>query len=815
MSEILAKKPRGSRRITLFAHTMHVMDAAEELFGTTGCPTRLALEWLRFFRVDPTVFDSFLHTLQVAAACHDLGKANSSFAGALSGTCEQIIRHEHLSALLIAHEWFGPWMTVPDVDADVVLSAVLTHHLKVTSIESKPYYFASQLAPPNVIRVLFDDPDFKLLLDAIADRLALSKLSLCPVPTLWAYLDRNGKLPVGTLDLDGHRKLVMDNRMRKFEIALRKSDPRRRLLWAVRSALITADAVGSGLPRTEEMSAFTGDPDAVIDPECSWRIQSGRRIKDWIARAFDGVLTESDIRAQVVQPRLDELTSKGRFEKWSEFQDACATLPERALLLAPCGSGKTLAAWRWIEAQLKARPAARVIFLYPTRATAKEGFRDYVSWAPEAALMHGKASFDLQDIFANPDDPRHESSYEVDRRLFSLAFWNKRIFSATIDQFLAFTQYGYGPMCMLPVLCDSVLVIDEVHSFDRAMFAALKEFLKQFDLPVLCMTATLTSNRRCELQEECGLQVYQDKPGELGDVAKLPRYRLTLADDREIETRVREALQEGKRVLWVVNRVRKAQELAVRLACDFRPQRQQSQLNFNETTPLYCYHSRFRLIDRVQRHESVVQNFRADSPPALAITTQVCEMSLDMDADMLVTEFCPVSSLIQRMGRCNRDRNARPLSKSGEVVIYDPGKREPYDDASLTGLREFIGLLKERSILNQIDLEEALESVPQPPVLNDPLCSFSSSSPYAWSGQEDFREIEEFSQPAVLVNEVDDWLSAGERRPGFELPVPKHLLRSIAPDPRLSRHLGVAPDGHYHDAIGFCDTLLTDMLGAK
>jgi CRISPR-associated endonuclease/helicase Cas3 len=38
----------------------------------------------------------------------------------------------------------------------------------------------------------------------------------------------------------------------------------------------------------------------------------------------------------------------------------------------------------------------------------------------------------------------------------------------------------------------------------------------------------------------------------------------------------------------------------------------------------------------------------------IALTTQVCEMSLDLSAALLVSEFAPLTSLIQRMGRCNR-----------------------------------------------------------------------------------------------------------------------------------------------------------------
>ena len=128
-----------------------------------------------------------------------------------------------------------------------------------------------------------------------------------------------------------------------------------------------------------------------------------------------------------------------------------------------------------------------------------------------------------------------------------------------MDQFLAFLQYGYGPMCMLPVLADAVVVIDEVHSFDNKMFTALKGFLRNFDVPVLCMTATLPKNRRDELVTECGLKPYEDRPGELATIAGVKRYRLRRADSQmTAEAEVRKALTAKKRVLWVVNQVKRA-----------------------------------------------------------------------------------------------------------------------------------------------------------------------------------------------------------------------------------------------------------------
>jgi CRISPR-associated endonuclease/helicase Cas3 len=205
-----------------------------------------------------------------------------------------------------------------------------------------------------------------------------------------------------------------------------------------------------------------------------------------------------------------------------------------------------------------------------------------------------------------------------------LGLWSRRYFSATVDQFLGFLEHSYTGLCLLPLLADSALIIDEVHSFDRRMFDRLITFLKNFNLPVLCMTATLSPSRIQQL-ESAGLQLYlASEDQELEKIERHPRYRL------EPVPGVADALQEtirawhcGQRTLWVVNRVSECQRIAALL---------EQTLGFEALT----YHSRFRLMDRKSIHAETVSRFQQRDHPAIAITTQVCEMSLDLDADLLI-----------------------------------------------------------------------------------------------------------------------------------------------------------------------------------
>lgn len=775
---LFAKSSQGNgEKLRLTQHTSDVCEAATLLFGSPGRPSRLGTEWLRFFKLPSHSHGTFCQTLDVAAAFHDWGKANQGFQEALEYRGEQSMRHEHLSALLLALPtvWDAVTRARADLDWGIVLAAVLSHHLQAT-----PRSFAEKLTGLPKLRVLSDDPDFRELMDATWRRLGVGDVRVTIAPW-WSFETANA-----LSESVPKQKQRAADLLDEIDEVLTENEPRRRLLWAVRAALIVADGIASGLRRTDQS------------------------IGDWTAENLQQLTPcgPSDID-NIIEQRKTQLEDAGKWRGWSEFQLGCETKSPRTLLLAPCGSGKTLAAWRWILARVRERPATRVIFLYPTRATATEGFRDYVSWAPEAdaGLIHGTAGYELPGMFdPTPlsNDPRGRKDFQqsVDPRLFAFGYWSKRIFSATVDQFLAFLQYAYGPTCLLPVLADSVVVVDETHSFDHAMFSALKTLLKEFDLPVLCMTATLPPQRQRELQA-CGLEVYDDKPGDLSAIANADRYTVGVTTEADAIQRVTTALAENKRVLWVVNLVRRAQLFAATFGVRSTP----DGLTTASGEPVLCYHSRFTLNDRKAWHSRVVKAFQDDSQPrcgVLAVTTQVCEMSLDLDADVLITEFAPVTALIQRMGRCNR-KTKLPLASLGEILVYEPADprdcEKPYDAEALLGAREFLARLTSGPV-SQVQLEEALRLAPHRRPVGDKLCRFTESGPYADSREESFRDIDEFSQPGVL--DVDEYLATGRAyRPGLIVPVPRHFHAKT--DSRLPRHLVVAPAARYDPALGLLE----------
>ena len=777
MERLLAKRvPDDVLPVTLCQHTEDVCEAAAALFGTPIARTRLGMQWLRFFRLDPTEdYEPFVNNVTTACLFHDWGKANEHMQEVLRGRGRrQLFRHEHLSVLMLGHCGVAALRRKrPDIDWDIVLAAIGSHHLRFADQD-----FANAV-PGETTRVYFCQEEFQAeLLPLIAERLNLEGSLELPPEEFWGF--SNGPATFNPTELrDGLR----DGLLRELTLTSRDGNSRTaRMLRAVRSALIAADAAGSGLRRTDVS------------------------ISSWVRDQFrEDELCDFDFVRGVVTKRIEQLVAAGKWQGaanwnsdgWNEFQTDCDTLPQRTVLLAPCGSGKTLAAWRWIAAQVRQRPVKRILFLYPTRASATEGFKDYVSWAPEAdaSLMHASASYDLEGMFA-AEDPRTGKLFDrSDPRLFALRHWSKRVLSATVDQFMAFMSYAYAPMCLLPMLVDSVIVVDEVHSFDRAMLSAVLGFLDAFDVPVMCITATLQSGRKEQLRQLVD-SVYEERPGDLAEIAAAPRYHVERIKEDEAESLVRRRIADQAnacRILWVVNQVRRAQYIARSLS--------------DVGVPLFCYHSRFKLDDRVERHREVVAAIRSGEPSAVAITTQVCEMSLDIDADVLITEDSPIPSLIQRMGRCRRGRDELSSKGPGEVFIYRPevGAGQVYSPEDMHGVGDFVAYLESQETVSQADLEKCLDKFGSNMADAPRLNSFLTSGAYAVAGEESFRDIEAFNVPAILRGEISEYVKAPKRRkPGYIVPVPRKLAGE-EPNARLPRYLKVADERYYDAKTGFWD----------
>ncbi len=90
------------------------------------------------------------------------------------------------------------------------------------------------------------------------------------------------------------------------------------------------------------------------------------------------------------------------------------------------------------------------------------------------------------------------------------------------------------------------------------------------------------------------------------------------------------------------------------------------------------HHARFARPDRRLLDEAIEAAFGKDRPAGggcVAVATQTVEQSLDLDADLLITDLCPMDVLLQRIGRLHRHERLRPAGfEAARVVVLTPAE---------------------------------------------------------------------------------------------------------------------------------------------
>lgn len=725
LNQLLAKSQHSDQRIlTVEQHLLDTEQAASEIFRLDK---RWGCNWCRFFKIYSVLEqEKFLLNLRIAALFHDLGKANEEFQKAVApGFYQQSIRHEHFSALILllpeVREWLG---NNSNLDIDVITAAVLSHHLKAS---------ADEWCNPKgkkLVNLYLTHPEVKAILVKIKE---IAKLDREPpnVPTepwspesIWQRLLENSGLQLA----------------KKFKRDFKNNNNRHSLLLAVKAGLIAADALAST------------------------KFREKLKFEEWVSKYIHTKpIRAEDVEQEILQPFAKDYQQRKnkKFELW-DFQGEVAKKGSRVLLMTACGSGKTRGAWEWLKEQCCNREIGKLIFLYPTRATALQGFIGYTAWGGnDAAHLSGTAQYEIEMLQDNPTESTKDNNFQLsesEARLFALGYWGRRYLSGTVDQFMSFLEHNYKAMCLLPVLADAAIVLDEVHSYDQRMFNSLIAFLKEFDVPVLCMTATLPNSRKAQLLEklvEFPTQEERLKFQELQVTEDKPRYQLEIIEESEALSRAVKAYQENKyRVLWVVNQVAKCQAKADELEKLLKEKEPNLQV--------LSYHSQFLLGDRQDIHQEIIKKF---SPPekenyiksAIAVTTQICEMSLDLDADFLITELANVCALVQRFGRANRHMS-RGDNFRAKLLVYIPkdgkGKDDikPYTKEEIQIALAFVAELNKMGDLSQRQLAEKLESHAAKEPLADGWTRFLSEGYYATPG--DYRDIAAFRQTCVLDRDI-------------------------------------------------------------
>lgn len=444
----------------------------------------------------------------------------------------------------------------------------------------------------------------------------------------------------------------------------------------------------------------------------------------------------------------DQLAANLQLDKPYQHQIESRAVRGSAVLMAPTGSGKTEAALLWAVSQ---RPP-RLYYTLPFQASMNAMERrlnqdeldpqgNVIRRAPfkgQVGLEHSRSTLAyyrrlmLEDESA--DVRRATMAAKWLKNLAQLSYYPVRVLSPY--QLLKAPYRLKGYETLLADCYGAAFVFDEIHAYEPARLAkilALMKYLRQhYDAKFLVMSATLPTLLRDRLAEAIGDHALITASPEL--YRQFRRHKLVLKDGDLLAEKnlddVSEGALAGQAVLVCCNTVPRAQQAWRELRRRLKDQHVRVEL----------LHARFNGKDRLAKEEMVrlaTGSRSTDRTPIVLVATQVVEVSLDIDLDVIYTDPAPLEALVQRFGRINRRR----MKDWAPVYVFRepiPDKPRPYEPV-LT--RAALGVLAQHDgeTIDEAQISTWLDKIYERPEIGQPWLSTYE------------REYQEFTETALAT----------------------------------------------------------------
>ncbi|MFZ5942941.1 MAG: CRISPR-associated helicase Cas3' [Bacillota bacterium] len=340
------------------------------------------------------------------------------------------------------------------------------------------------------------------------------------------------------------------------------------------------------------------------------------------------------------------------------------------LVQAGCGTGKTGAALLAGLEMVEGGVIDKVIFTLPTKFTSNSMYWDFITEkysfpSDDVGIYHSE----IQSLLAQDEGDEDESNIKFVKNLN--CWYSKPLNISTIDHLLysLLHCYRYADRAF-GHLQTSLIIFDEIHYYDETLLAKIGQclqILRQLAIPHIVMSATLPESMQKALNDEAE---FDESSYQLIQVFKNPDYAASkihlqtapIILEGEVNEDFLEKIAEhlSLKQMVVVNQVERAKLITRKLKECF------PDIN------LLCYHSQFTRIHREKKERLIKILFKsketrntdevefieaqgfANTNQILLVTTQICELSLDISAYRMFSEIAPIDSLIQRAGRLHR-----------------------------------------------------------------------------------------------------------------------------------------------------------------
>ena len=344
-------------------------------------------------------------------------------------------------------------------------------------------------------------------------------------------------------------------------------------------------------------------------------------------------------------------------------------------LTAPTGAGKTFTLLDIARTIQKQKSNLGVIFALPFLSITEQ-VQDIISNTLHVEVLA------VNSKSVNERIEKAQKEYETeqsDEKLKALlvedfienTFDHPFIITTFVQLFETLLSNRNSTLLKLPNFSNRIFLIDEVQALPPRLYiffsAWLDAFCKMNDSYAVLSTATMPNlaiPEKAELRKSPTFELKNPKtffkayscPDDLLEAKKFfennvfNRYKiLVIEEEQTIDSLKNKILTEEKSILVILNTIQDTKDL------------------FNDLKGLsnvFLLNTHFTPEDRLAKIQKVKQLMASEK--VILISTQLVEAGVDIDFPVVFRDLCPLPSLIQSAGRCNRNKQL----DFGEVFLF-------------------------------------------------------------------------------------------------------------------------------------------------
>ena len=578
-----------------------------------------------------------LKIAEFAAIFHDVGKINPNFQKKLSNDkVNGYSNHSYLSALA--------FLSYCAKNQDMVLSFFSNQFEWIASILTIISHHHTDLPDYPIILDAEECKKLENFLTSLNEELPISRFIL----KFLEYTSSTTVNPFSVLELANH---IYDLQLNFFKKITYPVDYFLKTRFAFAS-LITADkesASGLYISKQSDIEIFCGKYDSKLSNYIESNFKSDSELN----------VTRTKMRKEAVKKLDEELRLDEDKRLFS--------------LTAPTGSGKTIMLLSLANEILKHKGNYRIIYALPFLSITEQvekicnsifsGLGQYIQ-----RIDSKSENKDFQENQEKLDsDPK--AIKEILTAKFSEDTFNYPFIITTFVQvFETLLTNRNSKLLKFPNFSKTIFLIDEIQALPPRLYgffiAILDAFCREFDSYAIISTATMpnfvlpVNNIRHNLQdffhnyivppELLSFSYFNEKVFNRYYVERL----LQSIEIQELANRIK---KEDKSILVILNTIQDTKDLFEELNND------------NPESEIILLNTHFTPNDRKDKIKRA-KNLLNNQKQVIVISTQLIEAGVDIDFPIVYRDFCPISSIVQSAGRCNRNGK---ISNKGKVILFD------------------------------------------------------------------------------------------------------------------------------------------------